>query len=60
MNQERRKTLVTGGVEIGKFTAGGVVIGYFMSQRPVSEWTVLLRAISALWCFALAGEVSRE
>jgi hypothetical protein len=60
MDKERRKTLVTVLIEIGKFTTGGLVIGYFVAQRPISEETALLGAIFALLCFALAVYVSRE
>jgi hypothetical protein len=60
MDKERRKTLVTVLIEIGKFTTGGLVIGYFVSQRPIGGLTAILGAIFALLCFALAVFVSKE
>jgi hypothetical protein len=60
MDKERRKTLVTVLIEIGKFTTGGLVIGYFVSQRPISLPTAIWGAIFALACFTLAVLVSKE
>lgn len=60
MDKERRKTLITVLIESGKFTTGGLVIGYFVSRRPISQWTVLWGAIFALLCFALTVYISRE
>jgi len=34
MDKERRKTLVTILIEVGKFTTGGLVIGYFCGSSP--------------------------
>jgi amino acid transporter len=60
MDKERRKTLITVLIEIGKFTTGGLVIGYFVSPRPISETAAIWGAILALACFALAVLVSKE
>jgi hypothetical protein len=60
VGKERRKTLVTVLIEIGKFTTGGLVIGYFVSQRPISEAAAIWGAILALACFVLAVLVSKE
>ena len=60
MDKERRKTLVTVLIELGKFTTGGLVIGYFVSPRPISETAAIWGAILALACFAFAVLVSKE
>jgi len=60
MDKERRKTLVTVFIEVGKFTTVGLVIGYFVSPRPISPWTAILGAVFALVCFAFAILISKE
>jgi len=60
MDKERRKTLVTVLIEIGKFTTGGLVIGYFVSPRPISLPTAFWGAVLALACFVFAVLVSKE
>jgi len=60
MDKERRKTLVTVLIEIGKFTTGGLVIGYFASQRPIGLATAVWAAVFAFACFTLAVLVSKE
>ena len=47
-------------IEMGKFTTGGLVIGYFVSPRPISETAAIWGAILALACFALVVLVSKE
>ena len=41
-------------IEIGKFITGGLVIGYFVSPRPISLSTASWGAVFALACFTLA------
>jgi len=60
MDKERRKTLVTVLIEIRKFITGGLVIGYFVSQRPISASTAVWGAVFALASFALAVLVPKE
>ncbi len=60
MDKEQRKTLVTVLIELGKFTTGGLVIGYFVSPRPISSFTAILGFVFALVCFALAVLISKE
>ena len=60
MDKERRKTLVTVLIEVGKFTTVGLVIGYFVSPRPVGSLTAILGAVFALVCFTLAVILSKE
>ena len=52
--------LVTVLIELGKFTTGGLVIGYFVSSRPISSFTAILGSVFALVCFALAVLISKE
>jgi len=60
MDKERRKTLVTVLIEVGKFTTVGLVIGYFVAPRPISPLTAVLGAVFALVCFTLAVLISKE
>ena len=60
MDKERRKTLVTILIEVGKFTTGGLVIGYFVAPRPISSLTAILGFLFALMCFAAAVLISKE
>ncbi|MBI2986310.1 MAG: hypothetical protein HYY45_06035 [Deltaproteobacteria bacterium] len=47
-------------IEVGKFTTVGLVIGYFVSPRPVDSSTAILGALFALVCFTLAVLLSKE
>ncbi len=60
MDKERRKTLVTVLIEVGKFTTVGLVIGYFVSPRPITSLTAILGAVFAMVCFTLAVLLSKE
>ena len=60
MDKERRKTLVTILIEVGKFTTGGLVVGYFVAPRPISAFVAIGGAAFALACFTWAVFIARE
>jgi hypothetical protein len=60
MDKERRKTLVTVLIELGKFTTGGLVIGYFVSPKPIGLSTARWGAVFAFAGFAPAVLIAKE
>lgn len=56
----QRKTLVTILVEVGKFTTVAMVIGYFVSPRPIAPGAAIAGALFALACFVIAVLISKE
>lgn len=56
----QRKTLVTILIEVGKFTTVGIVVGYFVSPRPVAAGVAITGALFSLACFVIAVVISTE
>ena len=60
LTSAQRKTLVTILVEVGKFTTVAIVIGYFVSPRPIAPGAAIAGALFALACFVIAVLISKE
>ncbi len=60
LNIVQRKTLVTILIEVGKFTTVGMVIGYFVSPRPIAAGAAIAGVLFALCCFVVAVLISKE
>jgi len=56
----QRKTLITILIEVGKFTTVGMVIGYFVSPRPIAAGVAVAGALFSLVCFVIAVLISKE
>ena len=60
LNSAQRKTLVTILIEVGKFTTVGMVVGYFVSPRPIATGVAIAGALFYLACFVIAVVISME
>ena len=47
-------------IEVGKFTTVGMVIGYFVSPRPIAAGVAIAGALFSLGCFVIAVLISKE
>lgn len=60
LDKGKRKTLVSIFSELGKYTFTAIVIGYFITDKPISARTLCGAVIFSVSCFVTAVMIAKE
>ena len=60
LDKEKRKTIVSILSELGKYTFTAIVIGYFISEKPIAALPLVGGVAFSAVCFITAVIVAKE